>query len=354
MNSANLHERLTCLFAVERKTTAQIVSCLREVSQTRFYLRLGYSSLFSYLTEHFKHPPATAQRWIDNVRMTQAEPLIQKGLEAGELNLTQISVLAQAVREKKKTQPSNPVLPLAELVEKIKNQNTQRTQVLVAEALNVQIKRHETKRFQRDESVRCEITLSAAQFQELQRVKEIVSHRHLNPSLSDLFSILAADFLKRKDPLRKKSEPRDIAESQNEVGLQKKVELQNKVESQNEVGLQKKEELQSSSLQRGSTSATEVKTEANRDFEMAQVHVKTVGKAGLRAKREAKVSAASRRVVFQRDQKCCVCGSKFQLQVDHIRPRWAGGGNEVANLQILCAVHNREKYRQEAGVAASI
>lgn len=342
MNSANLHERLTHLFAVERKTTAQIVSCLREVSQTRFYLRLGYSSLFSYLTEHFKHPPATAQRWIDNVRMTQAEPLIQKGLEAGELNLTQISVLAQAVREKKKTQPSNPVLPLAELVEKIKNQNTQRTQVLVAEALNVQIKRHETKRFQRDESVRCEITLSAAQFQELQRVKEIVSHRHLNPSLSDLFSILAADFLKRKDPLRKKSEPRDKAESQNEVGLQKKVELQNKVESQ------------SSSLQRGSTSATEVKTEANRDFEMAQVHVKTVGKAGLRAKSEAKVSAASRRFVFQRDQKCCVCGSKFQLQIDHIRPRWAGGGNEVANLQILCAVHNREKYRQEAGVAASI
>lgn len=301
MNSANLHERLTHLFAVERKTTAQIVSCLREASQTRLYLQLGHASLFSYLTEHFKHPPATAQRWIDNVRMTQAEPLIQKSLEAGELNLTQVSFLAQAVREKKKTQPSNPVLPLAELVEKIKNQNTQRTQVLVAEALNVQIKRHEAKRFQRDESVRCEITLSAAQFQELQRVKEIVSHQHLNPSLSDLFSILAADFLKRKDPLRKKSGPRD------------KVELQNRVEPR------------SANLQRSSTSAT-----------------------------EAKVSAANRRFVFQRDQKCCVCGSKFQLQVDHIRPRWAGGGNEVANLQILCAIHNREKYRQEAGVAASI
>jgi hypothetical protein len=65
--------------------------------------------------------------------------------------------------------------------------------------------------------------------------------------------------------------------------------------------------------------------------------------------------AAVRRIVFQRD-KCCqwrdpktnqLCGSRFQLQIDHIKSRWRGGGNEIENLQLLCSAHNRLKYRLE-------
>lgn len=44
------------------------------------------------------------------------------------------------------------------------------------------------------------------------------------------------------------------------------------------------------------------------------------------------------------------CGSFYQLQVDHIQPRWAGGGDEVANLQVLCGAHNRYKYQKEAQI----
>lgn len=41
-----------------------------------------------------------------------------------------------------------------------------------------------------------------------------------------------------------------------------------------------------------------------------------------------------------------LCGSRFQLQVDHIVPVYKGGTNDVENLQLLCAQHNRLKYRQ--------
>lgn len=44
------------------------------------------------------------------------------------------------------------------------------------------------------------------------------------------------------------------------------------------------------------------------------------------------------------------CGSFYQLQVDHIKPKWAGGVDDQANLQVLCGAHNRFKYRREAQI----
>ncbi|QLY27346.1 HNH endonuclease [Bdellovibrio sp. KM01] len=69
----------------------------------------------------------------------------------------------------------------------------------------------------------------------------------------------------------------------------------------------------------------------------------------------------TRRFVLMRDR-CCqyvdkktglICESKTGLQVDHIIPRWAGGDNSEANLQVLCGQHNRLRYRHQAGVVVS-
>ena len=63
-----------------------------------------------------------------------------------------------------------------------------------------------------------------------------------------------------------------------------------------------------------------------------------------------------RREVFNRD-KCCqyvnketgeICGETAFAQTDHKIPLWAGGTNEMENLQMLCGNHNRLKYRKEA------
>jgi 5-methylcytosine-specific restriction endonuclease McrA len=39
-----------------------------------------------------------------------------------------------------------------------------------------------------------------------------------------------------------------------------------------------------------------------------------------------------------------ICGSKYFLQADHIKPRFAGGGNEPTNLRPLCSSHNQYRY----------
>jgi hypothetical protein len=62
------------------------------------------------------------------------------------------------------------------------------------------------------------------------------------------------------------------------------------------------------------------------------------------------IPAAMKREVWERDGGCCSytdantgkrCGSKFQLQYDHIEPYALGGSTEPENLRILCAQHNR-------------
>ena len=42
------------------------------------------------------------------------------------------------------------------------------------------------------------------------------------------------------------------------------------------------------------------------------------------------------------------CGSTLRLELEHIQPRWAGGGDEPENLTVLCAQHNRHRYRLQS------
>ena len=56
------------------------------------------------------------------------------------------------------------------------------------------------------------------------------------------------------------------------------------------------------------------------------------------------ISDAVKAEVWKRDGGRCVeCGSKEQLNFDHVIPVALGGSNESANLQVLCSTCNRNK-----------
>ena len=44
------------------------------------------------------------------------------------------------------------------------------------------------------------------------------------------------------------------------------------------------------------------------------------------------------------------CGEKFQLEIEHLQPRWAGGLDHLENCTLLCRTHNQWKYRQQVGL----
>jgi hypothetical protein len=46
--------------------------------------------------------------------------------------------------------------------------------------------------------------------------------------------------------------------------------------------------------------------------------------------------------VWQRDRgRCCICGSKYLLEVDHFVPYSRGGRTELSNLRLLCRAHHK-------------
>jgi len=56
------------------------------------------------------------------------------------------------------------------------------------------------------------------------------------------------------------------------------------------------------------------------------------------------ISAHKRKLVFIRDNYCCVkCGSKKNLEIHHIIPHARGGSNRLENLQLLCQRCNQMK-----------
>jgi hypothetical protein len=58
-----------------------------------------------------------------------------------------------------------------------------------------------------------------------------------------------------------------------------------------------------------------------------------------------------RKHIFNRDRRCVNCGSIHALQVDHIVPRAMGGGNEPANLRLLCRSCNQRAAIESFGLS---
>lgn len=97
------------------------------------------------------------------------------------------------------------------------------------------------------------------------------------------------------------------------------------------------------------TSAAEVKcTKRNTKEVIVESNTKTRG-AASHSKSKQISKAAARRITIKSANASCtdkdphtgrVCGSRYQMEIDHIIPKALGGGDEPENLRILCRKHN--------------
>jgi hypothetical protein len=202
---------------------------------------------------------------------------------SGEVNLTQLGMLASALRQK----VTSPKVQ-REILEAIRGQTIKNTQIILNEMLEIEVKERPKIRIQRDGSVRVDLTFSKEQWEDIENAKDVVSHSVPSGEPTEVLAYCARFTVSKKDP----SMP-----TKNDHSL------------------------------------------PSMEAEERQ------GKG---------ISRAVRRFVFQRDKTCrklhadgSFCGSRYQLQVDHIVSRWKGGSNNVENLQLLCGLHNRLKYEEE-------
>ncbi len=88
------------------------------------------------------------------------------------------------------------------------------------------------------------------------------------------------------------------------------------------------------------------------------VLIKYLSDKFIKQKEGPTATVAVKKQVLQRDQ-CCqykdhktqrLCGSRWNLHIDHIKPKWVGGTDDIDNLRVLCQKHNYERYREQAGI----
>lgn len=61
-------------------------------------------------------------------------------------------------------------------------------------------------------------------------------------------------------------------------------------------------------------------------------------------RKRTRIPESVRIEVWRRDGgKCAICGSRENLEYDHIIPVSKGGGNTARNIELLCEKHNRSK-----------
>lgn len=293
LSDQNLVSQLRSAIADERKVALQILRLINEASSRRLYADAGYPSLFEWLTKEFGYSDAAAMRRINSARALLDVPSLEKKIELGEVNLTNLAKVQTVIRaEEKRTGERMTLDNKVKVFELIEKKSSREAETVLAAAFpGAAPLKIESVRPINENEVRVQVTLTKKQLASLERVREVASHSHFGASLSEIIDMLANKFLDKNDPLRREVKPRSKQDSPPAP----------QVAARRESGTRKS------------------------------------------------IAPALRNAVLRRAEAMCEfvdsrtghrCRSRRLLEVEHVVPVALGGTNEPRNLKALCRAHN--------------
>lgn len=291
LSDCELETNLKKLVASERKTLHSILEYINEIDARKLYLEKAYSSLYEYLVQECSYSGSAAMRRISAARLMRAVPEVGDKIESGHLNLSQVSELSRAIKEKEKTGVVVSNTQKEEIARAISQKSIAQTQREISRSLDIELKAPEKTFVQKDESVHLQITLSKDQYQQLMECRDkaaaVLLSENQDVSFASVIELLTSTFLQGKN--KAASAPRKTPPTGTV----------------------------------GATLTPKTRTAILKKNPCCQFKDPVTGK---------------------------VCGSTFNLEIDHRKPRWAGGDHTMDNLQVLCRAHNNHKYRKESMV----
>lgn len=310
LNNSELDNKIKTLAQKERELLHEVLLHICEADHRRLYLDLAYPSLFSYLTESCGYSVAAAQRRIDAARLIPSVPVVLEKIKTGEISLSQISLLQKSIREKYKLSGER-LLPeqRLEIINNLCFKSMSESQKIIAEFLDLTLQVSPKETYQKDGSVRLEVSFTKEEWQNLLKARELLSHAVGSNDWGKLFLYLGKKVVQKSENTKAK--------------------------------VATKVKVTTNPIEPASTSA-------------AEVVVRQKSASSIRKS----IPTNIRRKIYNRDQ-CCqyqdkitgkVCGSRWGLEIDHIQPLWANGTNDETNLRILCGEHNRYFYQKQAGI----
>jgi len=272
-----------------------------EVEKRKLFLTLGYESMYKYLTHELGYAEDAAYDRMQAARVLKSVPSLTEKLQEGSINLTQLVKVNQCLKLEKKLGHVVTSRQTEELIAKIENKTNFETEKVLAKELGHTPKQYQKIKPQADDSVRADIAFSKEDFEIIKEAQSLYSHVIVENDLGKALAYFARKAVEHKKGKTQKPEEKVMSKAQAQT-------------------------TQSFSLKPEISSIE--KSETQRKY--LSVHVK--------------------RAVLAKANYCCEhihpetkrkCNSKFQLQIDHIKPLAKGGTDAIENLRVLCGVHNR-------------
>jgi hypothetical protein len=318
MGDDEISAELLALAQRERELIGEILRHLREVEDRKIYLKRGYSSLFIYLVKELGYAESTAYQRISALKVMQ-ETRDQKfitRIESGKLSLNTVTEARKVFDQKEKESGEKLSSKekrtfISSLEGKGKKDREKEFQKILGPSSSMprEIRRHGPQGDQR-----LHTTLRPELKEKLDRCRELMAHRLKGNDTNELIELLAEEYLKRNDPLRKRPSSKKSPDRALKKPAKKAAELPPKKTSC-----------------RILASAMKLKIPIKRTRYIPKKTQKEVH-------RKAKGQCQYRDPKTDR-----ICGSRYKTQIDPIVPLSHKRDNSLNNLQLLCSSHNAFK-----------
>lgn len=193
------------------RATRILLEDIAEVDRRKLYAKIGFASLYEWLTKDLGLCNATAYRKMQTVRMMQSVPAVAAQIERGEVTLSAVANLQKAIASEEKLSSVGVALERKhELIEKICGKSGREVEQILAREFPEQLKSEAPIRAVGADANLLRIYLTDLQVDKLSKVKELCGHSDFGASWAELIEKLSDEFIKRHDPALKafkKSEP---------------------------------------------------------------------------------------------------------------------------------------------------
>lgn len=216
LTNSELHQSFKKSVQAEREALKDVLLHVIEVDRRQLYFDYDCSSLFGYLTTVMGYSNGPAQRRIDAARLSHEIPQLVETIQAGALNLDQVRLVQQSVRQvAKESNQSVSTEQKIEVFNQIVGKSVAESEVIVAKSFNVEIKQATRIQRQADGSVIVQICFSSEKWAKQEEMRTLLSHSLPTGSWDDVYDYVAEKVIQQKSKeLSKRKYAKKVTETQ--------------------------------------------------------------------------------------------------------------------------------------------